>query len=300
MTDGILNLNKPRGFTSHDAVAKLRGILRERRLGHGGTLDPMATGVLPILAGRATRVSEYILGSDKEYVAAFRLGIDTDTQDTTGTVVRTGPSDFTDSEVAALLPSFLGAQQQVPPMYSALKKEGQPLYKLARRGVDVPREPRRIEISGIEYLGSPAPGEHEIRVRCSKGTYIRTLCADIGQKLGTCAAMSALCRVRNGPFRIEDALSLDQVEDAVLNGRLSDVMLPLDSVFSHLPRVDADGRGTARVRNGAFADASMCAPLPEEDGVLCRVYGGGQLLMLGRTGRLLNGGRAVFCVKNFF
>lgn len=300
MIDGILVLDKPPGFTSHDAVAKLRGILRQRGIGHGGTLDPMATGVLPILAGRATKASEYLLAADKEYVAAFRLGISTDTEDITGKVTGTGRSDYSEADVLSVLASFEGVQHQVPPMYSALRMNGVRLHELARLGIDTPREPRRIEIFRINYLSSPAPGEHMISVVCSKGTYIRTLCADIGKELGSCAAMSSLRRIRAGVFHIETAFGLPQIENAASEGLLSSLFLPVDSLFSQLPRVDAFGNGIARIKNGAFLDESAADPMPDRDGVLCRVYGGGDFMMIGRTGPLSRGGRAVFCVKNFF
>ena len=210
MYNGILLLNKEEGFTSHDAVAKLRGILRFRRIGHAGTLDPMAVGLLVMLLGNATRASEYASGSDKEYIAEFILGVETDTQDTTGTVVRQQASACSRDQVAQALAQFAGGYWQTPPMYSALQQDGVRLYDLARKGREVERQARFVELPRLELLSfDPLAQRGCLSVCCSKGTYIRTLCHDLGQALGYGAAMSRLQRTRVGDFRLEDALTLE-------------------------------------------------------------------------------------------
>ena len=179
MANGILIIDKPAGWTSHDVVAKLRGLLRERRIGHAGTLDPMATGVLPVFVGRATRAVEFAAEREKEYLAGLRLGVVTDTQDTTGTVLETHPVCADRPQVEAVLARFRGEITQIPPMYSAIKREGKKLYELARRGQEVERQPRPITIEALDLLDQVSPTEYTLRVRCSKGTYVRTLCHDI-------------------------------------------------------------------------------------------------------------------------
>ena len=219
MYNGILLLNKEPGFTSHDAVAKLRGILRFRRIGHAGTLDPMSQGLLVMLLGKATRASEYASGAEKEYIADFILGVETDTQDTTGNVLAEAPVDVTESQLRQALASFEGGYDQVPPMYSAIQKDGVRLYDLARKGKEVERESRFIALPLLELLSFDPP-RGKLRVRCSKGTYIRTLCHDLGQRLGCGGAMSALTRVQAGDFSLEDALTLGEVEQLVKEGTL--------------------------------------------------------------------------------
>ena len=195
--NGILIVDKPAGWTSHDVVAKLRGLLGEKRIGHGGTLDPMATGVLPVFVGRATRAVEFMENAGKEYEALLRPGLETDTQDTTGRVLRETPVKLTAAELEAVLPAFCGEIEQLPPMYSAIKVQGKKLYEYARKGQEAERKPRRVTIERLELLGE-RKGDFLLRVACSKGTYIRTLCADIGEKLGCGAAMAGLRRTRAG------------------------------------------------------------------------------------------------------
>lgn len=202
MANGILIIDKPAGWTSHDVVAKLRGILHEKRIGHAGTLDPMATGVLPVFVGRATRAVEFAAEREKEYLAGLRLGLTTDTQDTTGTVTATHPVTAGRADLEAVLPQFTGDILQIPPMYSAIKRQGQKLYELARRGQEVERDPRPVTIHALEILDQPSPTEYTLRVACSKGTYVRTLCHDIGQALG-CGAPCMPCagpRPRASPW----------------------------------------------------------------------------------------------------
>ena len=235
--NGILLMNKPQGFTSHDVVAKLRGILHTRRIGHGGTLDPMATGVLPVFVGGATKAADFAAAQDKEYVAGFTLGYCTDTQDVTGEMLQTSERYAAEYAVKQMVRRFIGPQQQVPPMYSAVKVGGQPLYKLAREGVTVERKARPIEIYSIPYGGSPAENEFVLDVRCSKGTYIRTLLEDIAAAMGQKGTMSALRRTSAGVYTEADAHTLEEILAAKEQGpdALQALMLPVESVFESLP-----------------------------------------------------------------
>ena len=235
--NGILLMNKPQGFTSHDVVAKLRGILHTRRIGHGGTLDPMATGVLPVFVGGATKAADFAAAQDKEYVAGFTLGYCTDTQDVTGEMLQTSERYAAEYAVKQMVQRFIGPQQQVPPMYSAVKVGGQPLYKLAREGKTVERKARPIEIYSITYGGSPAENEYVLEVTCSKGTYIRTLLEDIADALGQKGTMSALRRTCAGLYTEADAHTLEEILAAKEQGpaALEALMLPVESVFTPLP-----------------------------------------------------------------
>ena len=241
---GILNLDKPAGWTSHDAVAKLRRLLGERRIGHGGTLDPMATGVLPVFVGRATRAVEFLEAADKEYEAGLRLGIVTDTQDTTGQILEERPVSVTEEDLRAAVLDLRGEREQLPPMYSAVKVGGKALYAYARAGKTVERKPRQITVYEAEPLGWSGE-EYRFRIVCSKGTYIRTLCSDLGQTLGCGGAMSSLRRLRAGPFRLEEAVSLETVME-----KGEACLLPLDSLFADRPALTLDGERTRRVLCG--------------------------------------------------
>ncbi len=213
--NGVLTIDKPAGWTSMDVCAKLRGILREKRVGHAGTLDPMATGVLPVLVGRATRAVDFVAQGEKEYVAALRLGVETDTQDLTGAVLAQAPvPPDARARLEALLPRFTGEIDQVPPMYSAVKVGGRKLYELARKGMEVERRPRRVTIHTLEILDQSGPGAFTLRVVCSKGTYVRTLCHDLGRALGCGGAMAVLRRTRVGRFTLEGAVTLETVAQA--------------------------------------------------------------------------------------
>ncbi len=273
--DGIIIIDKPEDWTSMDVCAKVRGTLHQRRVGHGGTLDPMATGVLPVFVGRATRAVEFAADGDKEYVAALRLGVVTDTQDVTGTVLEERPVRVSRAELEAVLPQFTGDILQVPPMYSAIKKEGKKLYELARKGVEVEREARPVPIYGIELLDAPAgDGDFSLRVRCSKGTYIRTLCHDIGQALGCGGCMAALRRTKAAAFTLADAVPLADFLAAEDPGAL---LRPVDSLFSQYRRAGLRGRALRLAQNG---NPFPCA-LP--DG-LRRFYGeNGDFLLLGEV-----------------
>lgn len=234
MYHGIVIVHKEKGFTSHDVVAKMRGICGQKKIGHTGTLDPEATGVLPVCLGNGTRLCDMLTERDKEYVALLRLGVETDTQDMTGTVLTSRPVEVGEPQVGEAVLSFQGSYMQTPPMYSALKVNGKKLYELAREGKVVERQAREVRIGEIEILAMNLPLVR-LRVVCSKGTYIRTLCADIGQKLGCGGAMESLVRTRVGNFSLEEALTLTQLQDLKDQGRLSQAILPVESVFQNCP-----------------------------------------------------------------
>ena len=247
--DGIINVYKERGFTSHDVVAKLRGILRQKKIGHTGTLDPEAQGVLPVCLGKATKVCELLTDKTKKYQAVLLLGMETDTQDTTGTVLNEHEVSCSEDEVIGCIQTFVGIQEQIPPMYSALKVNGKKLYELARQGIEVERKARTIEIEEIQIDAIHLPVV-TITVTCSKGTYIRTLCHDIGQKLGCGGCMKSLLRTQVGPFQIQDSVTLAEIEACRDQGRLEEVINSIDSVFEHLPKVVLSDEALRLVMNG--------------------------------------------------
>lgn len=236
MVDGIINVYKEAGYTSHDVVAKLRSILKQKKIGHTGTLDPEAEGVLPVCLGKGTKLCEYLTDHDKTYEAVLLLGQATDTQDLTGAVLHTMPVCVTEEEVRTAIQSFVGEYGQVPPMYSALKVKGRKLCDLARAGIEVERKSRRVKIYEIRILEIALP-EVRMEVSCSKGTYIRTLCADIGEKLGCYGCMASLKRTRVDRFRIEDSYTLAQVEQLWKSGQLSKIVMAVDEVFASYPAV---------------------------------------------------------------
>ncbi len=236
MYNGILIVNKEKDFTSHDVVAKLRGICKQKKIGHTGTLDPDATGVLPVCLGNATKLCDILTDKTKEYIATLRLGIVTDTLDMTGTILEEREVSVSEEEVRKEIGHFLGKSLQVPPMYSALKINGKKLYQLAREGKTVERQPREIEIKELEILEVQLPLVR-FRVLCSKGTYIRSLCDDIGQRLGCGGAMESLQRTRVENFYLKDALTLAQIEELRDENRLAEQVIPVDSVFSFLDKI---------------------------------------------------------------
>jgi len=249
--NGFLNLNKPTGRTSSDVVVFVRKRLpRGTAVGHGGTLDPEASGVLPVCVGSATRLFDYIIDKQKVYVARIKLGIETDTQDATGQVVAERPVNAGEAAIRAVLPGFTGHIQQTPPMYSALKRDGKRLYQLARKGESVALEPRPCQVDAIEYLGDEGGDTHVLRITCGKGVYIRTLCHDIGRALGCGAHMRSLERVAAGIFDLESALSLEQVDALAAEGRLQEALVPLDAPLTHLPEVRVGERCRHAVLNG--------------------------------------------------
>ena len=276
--NGILLIDKPEGWTSSDVVAKLRGVLHEKRIGHSGTLDPMATGLLVLFVGRATRAVEFAESQDKHYLAGLRLGLVTDTQDVTGRPIGGEPRPVSRQELEDVLARFRGEIAQIPPMYSAIKVKGQKLYEIARRGGEVERRPRPVTIRGLEIVGQEG-GDFLLDVRCSKGTYVRTLCHDIGQALGCGGCMSSLRRLAAGDFRIEDAHTLDEVIAAADEDRAEALLLPADSLFSAYPNLRVNAAEERRIRCGN--------PLPakEPEGAY-RLYGeSGEFLALARVER---------------
>ena len=287
MANGIIIIDKPAGWTSMDVCAKLRGILKTKKVGHAGTLDPMATGVLPGFVGQATRAVACAEDGQKEYIAGLRLGRTTDTQDTSGETLDTHPVLTGREDLLHLLPRFTGEIQQVPPMYSAIKIGGQKLYQIARRGGEVERPARPVTIYELELLDQTGPGDYTLRIRCSKGTYVRTLCHDIGQALGCGGCMSSLRRTMAAGFTLDDAVTLDRVQQ---EGEA--LLAPLDSLFRQHPAYRIrHPRVDALCRNGN--PFTVRQPLPEG---LYRVYGlEGQLLCLSR----LEGG-VMTSLKNFF
>lgn len=249
MYHGIINVYKEAGFTSHDVVAKLRGICKQKKIGHTGTLDPDAVGVLPVCLGSGTKLCDLLTDKTKEYVARFRLGITTDTQDISGTVLTTGEVTVTPEEVQNVLSSFVGDLEQIPPMYSAIKVQGKKLYELAREGKEVERKPRPVTVYELELLKAEHP-EYEIRVKCSKGTYIRTLCHDIGQVLSCGAVMTSLVRTRVGSFSIEEAKTLSELQALADTGSLHNIITPVEEMFRNLPAVTVPAEADKALQNG--------------------------------------------------
>ena len=289
MPSGIIIIDKPQDWTSMDVCAKLRGAFHEKRIVHAGTLDPMATGVLPVFVGRATRAVQFAETGEKEYLAGLRLGLVTNTQDTSGDALETNPADVSREALEAALAPFRGELQQVPPMYSAVKINGKKLYELARKGVEVERKARTVTIHGLTLEPALSPeGDFLLRVRCSKGTYIRTLCHDIGRALGCGGCMSSLVRTQACGFSLEaDALPLAQVIDAPDPAAL---LRPVDQLFRDRPALTVDAKQEERLRHGASPACKGAAPGEY------RVYGlRGDFLLLGRVeaGKLTT-------IKNFF
>ena len=303
MLNGVIVFNTPADFTSHDVIAKRRGILKTRKIGHAGTLDPMAEGVLVVLVGAATKASDYLLATDKVYRAGFRLGLISDTLDIWGKTEETGAPLPSADDVGRAVTSFEGGYEQLPPMYSAIQKDGVRLYDLARKGVEVERERRFVKVEDIKLLSFEGDrGEFELK--CSKGTYIRSLCHDIGEKLGCGAVMDSLVRLRSGSFGIEEAVGFEELERLRDEDRLEDVLIPMERVFDHLPSVHLTAEGLKRGLNGAYISPEMTAEgeLPHEEGTLCALYApDGKLAILARTGRLtVGGGEALFYEKTFY
>ena len=271
--NGIVIVDKPQGWTSQDVTARLRRVYATRRIGHGGTLDPMATGVLPVFVGRATRGVEFFEHAEKTYDTVLLLGRTTDTQDVTGTVLAEKPVHLSPADIENVLPRFRGDILQVPPMYSALKVNGKKLYELARKGQEVERQPRPITVFELTNLGFDGT-RLSLRVRCSKGTYIRTLCQDIGDALGCGGCMEALRRVRAGEYGIEDAVPLEQLLERETPERY---LRGLDTMFAHCPAVTLTPNQEKRCRNGN----PFSSPLPQ--GTYRAYSQSGEFLMLAKV-----------------
>ncbi len=286
--NGILLIDKPESWTSNDVVQKLRGILHERRIGHAGTLDPMATGLLTVFVGRATRAVEFAEVDRKRYLAGLRLGMSTDTQDITGTVLRRSEDTVSREALEEALDVFRGEIRQTPPMYSAVKVNGKRLYELARKGETVERKEREITIYGLDILEKKGE-DWLLDVSCSKGTYVRTLCHDIGERLGCGGCLSSLRRTEAGAFSVENAHTMDAVAVSAAAGLADALLLPTDSLFQEHPALSVGEKDEARVRNGSFFR------LDEPDG-LYRLYGeNGEFLALARVT-----GGTCRTIKSFF
>ena len=247
--DGVLNIRKEKGFTSFDVVAKLRGILHMKKIGHTGTLDPEAEGVLPVVLGKATKLVDLLTDKQKTYEALMHLGLETDTQDMTGTVLCEKTVEVSEEEVEAVTREFVGEYQQIPPMYSALKVDGKKLYELAREGKTVERKARTVHFYEIDIKEINLPYVR-FSVTCSKGTYIRTLCHDIGQKLGCGGCMEELIRTRSGNFTWEDSMTLAEVEDAVKDGTIEDRVIRIGQVLKDYPEIFCTREGDRLLENG--------------------------------------------------
>jgi tRNA pseudouridine55 synthase len=247
--NGVINVYKEAGYTSHDVVAKLRGILHQKKIGHTGTLDPQAEGVLPVCLGRATRLCDMLADHDKVYEAVLRLGITTDTQDMTGAVLSSSPVSVREEEIRSCIASFAGEQMQIPPMYSAIKVNGRKLYELAREGKEVERKARKVHFYELEILKLELP-EVTMRVHCSKGTYIRTLCNDIGEKLGCGGCMEKLLRTRVERFDLSGAKKLDEIQKYADEGQMEQIVLFVDRMFDNLTAVNVIPMGDCLVHNG--------------------------------------------------
>lgn len=268
MINGILNIKKEKGFTSHDVVAKLRGILRQKKIGHTGTLDPDAEGVLPVCLGKATRLCDMIGDWEKTYTATLLLGKTTDTEDISGTVLEENPVTVSEEDVREIMATFLGSYAQIPPMYSAKKVCGKKLYELAREGIVIERKPCPVTIFDLDIQEICLP-RVTFSVRCSKGTYIRSLCRDIGEKAGCGGCMEALTRTQVAFFNIRDAVTLAEVEQLRDEGTLSAHIRPIDSVFAGYPPMQVLEKAEKKLYNGNPVPWDACVPQPyEKDGAL--------------------------------
>ena len=272
--NGIIIINKPKDYTSFDVVAVMRRLLGEKKIGHTGTLDPMATGVLPILVGRATKLQSFILEADKEYIAAFQLGLTTDTLDITGKVLSSVTSQVKATELEDVLASFQGKIKQIPPMYSAVKKSGVRLYDLARKGIEVEREAREVTINELRLLSFDEASQNgSFLVNCSKGTYVRTLCDDIGKKLGCGAVLTDLQRTKTCDFDIQNSITLDEARELAANGVLNEHVLPCDVVFKQYKAIKLSDAQVNRFQNGGKLSLDRISNLGQlEKDEFVRVY----------------------------
>lgn len=271
--NGIICVNKPEGFTSFDVIAKLRGIMKIRRLGHGGTLDPMAVGVLPVFVGTATKACDIMPDNTKSYRAGFRLGQITDTQDITGEVLASSDMPVSRDAIEAVIPDFVGDIMQLPPMYSAVQVNGQRLYDLARQGVEVERTPRQIHVDCLELVEyDENTREGTLEIYCGKGTYIRTIINDIGEKLGSGGIMTSLVRTSSGGFTLDECCTMEEIQQAADEDRLEELILPIERVFATLPRLRLNEVQTRMYKNGVKLDISRVHHI-KPDKELYAVYG---------------------------
>ncbi|MDK2798531.1 MAG: tRNA pseudouridine55 synthase [Clostridiales bacterium] len=272
--DGILNVLKPSGMTSHDVVSYIRKCTRIKKVGHTGTLDPGATGVLPICIGKATKTVELLSDHDKEYRAELKLGIVTDTQDSFGQILSKRKVNISREMLEKVILNFKGTIEQIPPMYSAIKIKGQKLYELARRGIEIERKPRQVKIYDIKIIDVDLVSNTVLlNIRCSKGTYIRTLCFDIGEKLGCGAYMSFLLRTKSGNFTLEESITIDTIEQYSQANKLNELLVPIDEVFSYFPSIIVNADVEKKVVNGNEIPIDLISGRGAlEEGVTYRVY----------------------------
>lgn len=273
MINGVLNIYKEKGYTSHDVVAKLRGITRQKKIGHTGTLDPDAEGVLPVCLGKATKLCDMLTDKSKTYEAVLLLGISTDTQDISGKIIKEKSTEhLSEKEVLDCIHGYIGGYEQLPPMYSARKVNGKKLYELAREGIEVERKRRKVTIYDIRVEETALP-RVRMTVSCSKGTYIRTLCHDIGADLGTGGCMESLLRTRVGRFTLKDSLKLDEAAELFRNSELDKALIPIDAMFEEMQAVYVKQEYAALAYNGnTFQMKSIRTPGILEDGEQVRVY----------------------------
>jgi len=295
--NGILLINKPQGFTSFDVIAKLRGILKIKRLGHAGTLDPMATGVLPVFVGKATRACDISPNNEKSYTASFKLGISTDTQDITGEIIKSSDKKANLAEISQILDDFRGEISQLPPMYSAVSVNGQRLYDLARKGIEVERTARKINIDKLLLLDFDEKNQEGVLfISCSKGTYIRTIIHDIGEKLGCFGVMTSLVRNSSSGFLLEDCLNFDEVISLKEQNTLAEKIIPTEKVFESLEKITLDEIQTGMYKNGVKLDANRINfNMRFED---YRVYGFNDEFL--GTATINTDEMELVCRKNFF
>lgn len=276
---GILNVYKPKGITSHNVVSFVRRQLNMKRVGHTGTLDPLATGVLPVLVGNSTKLSDLIMADEKKYTARVVLGITTDTDDTTGEVIEKREVSVTEEQLIEAVKGFAGEIEQIPPMYSAIKVDGRKLYQLARKGVEIERKPRKITVYSIDVYDFDGES-FMMDVHCGKGTYIRSLCRDIGEKLGCGATMDALERTMSGIFTKDSAYTFEQIEEAVKNGSVADMIMHPDSVLGEFIKIDADGENAAKIKNGIRLRPAQLGIKEYCENQIFRIYTEGELMCL--------------------
>lgn len=276
--NGILCINKPQDYTSFDVVARIRGMSKTKRVGHSGTLDPLATGVLPVFIGNATKACDMLPTDDKHYIAGFKLGVSTDTLDISGTVLSTKESHIKQGELLDLLPQFRGEIEQIPPMYSAIRVNGQRLYDIARQGREIERESRKVTIFSLELLSfDEEKQEGTLFVFCSKGTYIRTIISDIGDQLGVGGIMTELVRTVASVFKLEDCITLDQAQELTSTGKLEEYLLPVDKIFHNFPSITLNEIQSKKYRNGVKLDLNRVIYKKVES--LHRVYDDKQVFM---------------------
>lgn len=274
MANGIIIIDKPSGWTSMDVCAKLRGILHTKKVGHAGTLDPMATGVLPVFVGQATRAVSFAESGQKEYVAGLKLGLVTNTQDTSGETLGTHPASVTRTELESVLPRFTGEIEQIPPMYSAVQKNGQRLYDLARQGIEVERESRKVTIYSLSLANFDEKAQTgTLEISCSKGTYVRTIIDDIGRVLGVGAVMTALCRTSACGFSLDECITLDELKSICENGNIEEKLRSVESLFMSLGYLAVSPAQAKRFANGGAlsADRTYLAKSGYENGQLFRM-----------------------------